>query len=95
MPLKSCVGQAGSLTVSVTGLEALRVAQNFARADELRVDVGALSLSPALRRDADTSEVWVEVDMLGLASTADLRTRHLPKGAARLDFRFSHTVGTT
>ena len=58
----------------------------------VRVDVGSLTLTPAIKRDIDVADVWVEVDMLGLAEASQLRTKRVHKSSANLDFGFSLSV---
>jgi hypothetical protein len=61
----------------------------------MRVDIGSVALSAAMKRDADVTDVWVEVDLLELAEEAQLRTKRLHKGAPNLDFEFSSSVVIT
>jgi len=85
----------GSLNVSVSALGVMRRARAFkpaAAADAVRVEVGGLALSSAVRQDASVTDIWVEVDLLDLASAAQLRTKPQRKTAAALDFGYSHSV---
>ena len=84
-----------SLNVSISALGVMRRARAFkpvAAADAVRVEVAGLALSSAVRQDASVTEVWVEVDLLDLASAAQLRTKPQRKTAAALDFGYSHSV---
>ena len=58
----------------------------------MRVDIGSIAMSSAMKRDADVTEVWVEVDLLELVDEAQLRTKRIHKGAPHLDFEFSAAV---
>ena len=83
-----------SLNVSVSALGVMRRARAYkpaAAADAVRVEVGGLTLSSAVRQDASVTEVWVEVDLLELASAAQLRTKPQRKTAAAIDFGYSQT----
>ena len=87
-----------SLNVSVSALGVMRRARAYkpaAAADAVRVEVGGLTLSSAVRQDASVTEVWVEVDLLELASAAQLRTKPQRKTAAAIDFGYSHSVSVT
>ena len=84
-----------SLNVSISALGAMRRARAFkpaAAADAVRVEVAGLALSSAVQQDASVTEVWVEVDLLDLASAAQLRTKPQRKTASALDFGYSHSV---
>ena len=76
---------AGTLTVSLKAVDALwRIHSSSSgapRQDEVRIDVGALTLVERLRNDAAISELWVEVDLLRLADTSTLKTHSLQKSA--------------
>ena len=92
-------GPTGTLVVSLAAVDAMRAASGqpaaasvAAASSSVRVDVGALSLAPAVKRDVDVAEVWVEVDLLGLAEASQLRTKRLHKSATNLDFGFSTSV---
>ena len=58
----------------------------------MRVDVGSMTLAPAIKRDLDVADVWVEVDLLGLAEASQLRTKRMHKSSANLNFGFSTSV---
>ncbi|KAL1530447.1 hypothetical protein AB1Y20_001350 [Prymnesium parvum] len=100
--LQGKTGSAGSVTVSLVALEALRSVSgevSSARGREpavdsasVRVEVGALTLSPSVQRDPEVTDVWVEVDLLGLADASQLRTKRLHKSAPSLDFGFSTSI---
>ena len=59
---------------------------------ELRVEVGNFTISQALRNNIDVSELWVEVDVLGLGDKAAMATPHLRKLVKPLDFKYSHAI---
>jgi hypothetical protein len=61
----------------------------------VRVEVGALTMTPRLRDDINVDEMWVEIDMIDMGEKAALSTAHLKKLSARgkpLDFGFSHAI---
>ena len=63
-----------------------------AGASEVRVDVGSMVLAPTVKRDLEVANVWVEVDLLGLAEASQLRTKRVHKSSVNLDFGFSTAV---
>ena len=91
-------GSAGTVTVSVLALEALRAASATEAAAgvasdvaSVRVDVSRLSLSPAVTKDTSVTDLYVEVDLFGLGDPASLRTKPLKK-AATVDFGYTYSV---
>ena len=83
----------GTLDVS---LDAAAAVHRAVASDAVRVDVMELLPNDALRQDTSVGDVWVEVDLFGLADATELRTKPLRKGAAGpLDFGFSHTAKVT
>ena len=103
VPLQGKQGSAGQVVVSLLALDALRAASGEVAAapvaavstagpSSLRVDVGALTLTAAVKRDIDVADVWVEVDLLGLVDASALRTKRINKTSANLDFSFTQTV---
>ncbi|MEC8039065.1 MAG: hypothetical protein VX152_12355, partial [Pseudomonadota bacterium] len=80
----------GTLDVS---LDAAAAVHRAVASDSVRVDVMELLPNDALRQDTSVGDVWVEVDLFGLADASELKTKPLRKGAAGpLDFAFSHTA---
>jgi len=97
---------AGTLTVSVTALEVLRLAgavisteatttcANATRGDagpSLTLAVSALTLSGRVMEDESVGEVWVEVDLFDISEGAHLRTERSPKRSS-LTLAYSYSV---
>ncbi|KAL3930451.1 MAG: hypothetical protein SGPRY_001527, partial [Prymnesium sp.] len=83
----------GRLNVAVAALGAIKKARSQqTKQHDLHVAIHEMSLTDNLKRDPEVREVWVEVDLLGLAEASQLRTKKLHKSATSLDFGFSTSV---
>ena len=78
----------GTVDVSLTAAEALHRA---VAATSLRLCVGAVSLPVEAVQDPDVNEVFIEIDFLGLAEPAQLRTKSV-LSRSESDFGFALDV---
>mmetsp|Transcript_14090 Transcript_14090/g.37115 ORF Transcript_14090/g.37115 Transcript_14090/m.37115 type:complete len:554 (-) Transcript_14090:76-1737(-) len=91
---------AGNLVVSLVALDALRAATGQAVpaaatqpvSTALRVDIGAMTLAPTIKRDLDVADVWVEVDLVGLTDPSQMKTKRLHKSSVNLNFGYAQSV---
>lgn len=98
-------GDAGTLSVSVAAVDALRLAGASVAAapraaaaggpapasPTLTISIGELALGRSVLDDASVGEVWLEIDLMDMSDSAQLRTERAPKRTS-LSLGYSHSV---